>query len=343
MAVLGDILIALLLALPVWVAGTVVFDGIHWVLHLMLASRWRILRALAWPHSVHHVWLDRQLRVRWEHQRGNIWCHIVPEYLSQLAFTVLLLLVLPLNVVAATVFLQTGLFLFILSEQGLDINHRPIEMLDAYRPGFMAYPSYHALHHVYPNAYYSAYTKLVDYVVGGGTYLRGKCVAVQGRETPFGRALCQQLEREGVGVLLALESPDAGALAPVDILVIADPAAPEIAFVEAFVHGTRERQLPPEVWAVHERPVHPTARHYYHDVRVTYRTIAVPELALRDPERARRATRAALFFIRRGLNYVPTTLAPTALRDFARFRRSQPKRPESAPQVRRRAELLNTA
>ena len=55
-----------LAAVPLWVAGTVFFDGVHWVLHGFLGSRWRLLRWIAWPHSVHHVWLDSDLRAAFE-------------------------------------------------------------------------------------------------------------------------------------------------------------------------------------------------------------------------------------------------------------------------------------
>ena len=78
-----------------WIAGTVVFDTVHWLLHLMLGSRWALLRGLGWPHGVHHRWLDGELRTNWEFQRINVLCHLIPEYLTQLAFSASLLFVLP--------------------------------------------------------------------------------------------------------------------------------------------------------------------------------------------------------------------------------------------------------
>ena len=70
--------------------------------------------------------------------------------------------------------LQTGVFAFLLSHRGLDVNHRPVEILDAYRPGLLTPPAYHALHHVHPDAYYSAYTKAVDWLLGSAAQLRGR-------------------------------------------------------------------------------------------------------------------------------------------------------------------------
>jgi len=323
-----------------WIAGTTFFDAVHWVLHLMLGSRWRALRLLAWPHGVHHRFLDGGLRVCWEYQRRNVFCHLVPEYLTQLAFSAALLLLLPVPVVLGCALLQTVVFGFLLSRRGLDINHRPIETLDAYRPSLLCPPAYHALHHVYPGAYFSAYNKLVDWAVGGGAWLPGRRFALSGEEMPFGRALRERLAREGVAGIRALGGAGDPALAGVDVLVLCDPAAKEEPLVEAFVRATRARQLPPEVWALHERPVDGLARHYYRDLRVCYRSIVLPGAAGIDSAAARRAARVALFFIRRGFHFVPTRLGPAALLDFRRFRRSPPLRPAGVQRARSRAELV---
>ena len=258
-----------------WLAGAIVFDFVHFVLHAMLRSRWRLLRALAWPHSVHHQWIDRRLEVRWENQTRNVWCHLIPEYGTQLAFSAALLLVLPVPFVAVLVMLQTAVFAWLLGQRGLDPNHRPIAVLDAYRPGFHTPPAYHALHHVYPDAYYSAYTKLVDWLVGGGAQLRGRRFALHPARSAFGDALREGLAREGVEEVEGLESLEAERLAGLDVLVLGDPASPHVPAVEAFARATRGRQLPPEVWAVHAGPDDPAARHYHRDVRVNYRTIVL--------------------------------------------------------------------
>lgn len=326
-------------SLALWCAGTVVFDTVHWVLHLMLRSRWRLFRALAWPHAVHHEWLDRSLHTRWENQNKNVWCHLVPEYLTQAAFTGLTSFVLPAGVALGCLALQTIVFVALLSYKGLDINHRAIEILDAYRPSWFAYPAYHALHHVYPDAYFSAYGKIVDWIVGSGTYLRGRRFALHGGATELGRAMRAALEQEEVGTIVDLEGAEEAKLREIDVLVLCDPSVSEVSFVEPFVRATRTRQLPPEVWSVHARPDDALARHYYRDVRVLYRTVVVPPPAVADAIRARSAARAALFFIRRGFNYVPTSFSLEAVRGFRRFRRLAPRAPADAPTVHARAEL----
>jgi hypothetical protein len=322
---------------PLWAAGTVFFDAVHWVLHGFLRSRWRLLRWIAWPHSVHHQWLDARLEISWEKQRANVWCHIVPEYLTQLAFSAALLLVLPGPTVIACMVVQTGVFLFILRERGLDINHRPIEMLDAYRPSWLCPPAYHALHHVWPDSHFSAYSKLVDWVVGGGLRLRGRRIGLAGAGGPFGRALAERIAREAPAAMRDLTGPEDPALAQIDLLILCEPAPDETAWIENLIRLSRERQLPPEVWAVHTRPDDGLARFYYRDVRVIYRTLVAREADLRDERRARRAARTALFFARHGCLYVPTSAG--ALRAHRRFRATAPVRPAEGLAVRHRSEL----
>lgn len=322
---------------PLWALGTVFFDAVHWVLHGFLGSRWRLLRWLAWPHSVHHRWLDVNLQTRWELQRANIWCHIVPEYLTQLAFSAALLLVLPTATVIACAVIQTGVFLLILRERGLDINHRAIDVLDAHRPSWLAPPAYHALHHVWPDTHYSAYSKLVDWVVGGGLRLRERSIGLAGAATPFGRALAERIAREAPAEIRELEAAEDPALAQIDLLILCEPTANESAWVENLIRLTRDRQLPPEAWAVHARPEDRLARHYYRDVRVIYRTLVAQESDLHDARRAARAARLALFFARRALLYVPASAR--ALFGYRRFRAAEPVRPAGGPSVRHRSEL----
>ena len=325
----------LLLAIPLWIAGTVVFDGVHWALHQMLGSRWRWLRPLAWPHQVHHEWLDRELRIHPENQRKNVFCHLVPEYLTQLAFSGLLLLALPKGPVLACALLQTGAFLYVLSQRGLDINHRPIEILDAYLPSAVCPPAYHALHHVYPDSHFSAYTKLVDWVVGGGAQLAGRRYGLVGTGTAFGAALRLELGRAGAARIDDVAIPSEAARRDLDVLVLCDANAPRVDFVEAFVAATRERRLPPEVWAVAAGAGDAAARHYVRDVRVSYRAIVAPEDGTLDGL----AARTCMFWIRRGLHFVPATRGPRAWRSYRRFRRTRPQRPEGVPRVRSRAAL----
>ena len=252
-----EIALALLLGPLLWLVGAIGFDAVHWLLHRMLASRWTPLRALAWPHSVHHQWIDRELEIHWEVQGRNVWCHIVPEYLTQLVFTALLAWLLPPGFAIVVGALQTLVFIGILRARGLDLNHRPIRLLDAHRPGPWTPPAYHALHHAFPDAYFSAYTKAVDFLVGGGAQLRGRRFWLSAPDTALSAALGRELARRGAELLP--RPPEGKLLAGLDVLVLCDPASSPVPALEAFVAATRRRRLPPEVWAVHRRGDDPTA------------------------------------------------------------------------------------
>jgi hypothetical protein len=315
-----------------WVAGTVVFDTVHWLLHLMLRSRWAPLRALAWPHAIHHRWLDGELRTNWELQRLNVLCHLIPEYLTQLAFSTSLLLALPPAPVWTCIALQTLAFGYLLAHKGLDRNHLPVEILDAYRPSFFCPPAYHALHHVHPNGYFSAYTKLIDQLIGSAAWLAGRRYALHGAETEFGRALRAGLRAAGAGEVHAIERPADAARDDLDVLVLCDPGADPIAFVEAFARATLTRRLPPEVWALHSRAGDAVARHYARSVRVSYRVLFAPDSGALGASDARRV----LSLVRRGAHFVPLCGAAAAWRAWRAFRGTRPLRPDSAPRVRSR-------
>ncbi|MFM7735484.1 MAG: hypothetical protein ACKPBU_05815 [Alphaproteobacteria bacterium] len=336
------------LGVGVWIAGLHVFDAVHCVLHAMLRSRHAALRALASPHAVHHRWLDAELRIHPEEQVANLWCHVVPEFATQVAFTLALASLLPAATIATALLLQVAVFIGVASRRGLDRNHLPIDVLDAYRPSVLALPAYHALHHVHPDAYYSAYSKAVDWVVGSGTMLRGRRFAVIGAESPFGAAIAAALEREGAATVDRRGRdliPEAEQLASTDVLVLALPDARHEVAVERFVAATRGRRLPPEVWAVHTDSRDRVARHYHGDVRVNHRAIVVPAAMLREPESAVRAAASAMRAIRRGWNFVAVGSAMDALRALVVFRRTIPSLPAGAPVVphRREAAVLDRA
>jgi hypothetical protein len=326
------IVLAIVLGPLLWLAGAVFFDGVHWVLHLMLRSRRAWLRRLAWPHGVHHAWIDRDLETHLDLRRTNVWCHIVPEYATQLVFTAGVAWLLPWPFAAVLFGLQTVVFLGILSAGGQDLNHRPAARIDAHPPGWLTPPSYHALHHAFPDAHFSAYTKLVDRLVGGGAQIAGRRFAFAGGDSAFGRALRTEVERLGGRVQAGSSGPSQ--LAGTDVLVLLDPAVALDGPVEAFVEATRERRLPPEVWAVRGSADDALARHYVRDVRVTLRVLYAPDPALGGAGAARRA----LSRIRRDAHFVAVG-EPLGLAALRRFRRTRPRAPAGVPAVRHRLEL----
>lgn len=334
-----EILLAILLGPFLWLAGAIFFDGVHWVLHVMLRSRSRFFRTLAWPHQVHHEWIDRDLVTHWELRSANIWCHILLEYVTQLIFTGLLALLLPMPFVVVLAGLQTLVFLFILKDRGLDVNHRPVARLDAHPAGWPTPPSYHLLHHVWPDAYYSAYTKAVDWIVGGGAQIAGLRFACIGSESALSESLCSALEQSGGRIASEPESLD-----EVDVLMLVDPNASLATEVEAFIDETRNRQLPPEVWAFRSSAADAIARHYSTDRRVVFRALLVPAagLAGMSAQAARRAASRALFWIRRDAHFVSLGES-LGWGELRRFGSTEPVAPTGAPRVRHRLEYVMSA
>jgi hypothetical protein len=314
----GEVLWAIALGPLLWWVGAVGFDAVHWVLHRMLRSRHGWLRALAWPHQVHHEWIDRKLVTHFDRQRANVWCHIVPEYLTQLVYTAGLAWLLPAAFAVVVGLLQTAVFLGMLRLRGLDVNHRPAARIDAHPPGWKTPPAYHALHHAWPDACFSSYAKWIDRLVGSGTPIAGRRFHWEGGSGGFGAVLCQAVEGAG-GLAAAASGGDA------DVQVWLDPDAALAPRVEALIDATRDRQLPPEVWVLRRRADDGQARHYRDDPRVCLRTLHLPEAPACDDE-ARRAARRALFWLRRDAHFVG--LGGSGLYDLVRFLRAPARAPE---------------
>lgn len=315
-----DILRAILLGVPavvlLFLASTVFFDVVHWILHGMLSSRFGILRALARPHGVHHAWIDRELRVNWEYQGANVWCHLVLEYVSQLAFTAALALVLPRGLLLGLVAMQTLVFLLLLREEGLDLNHRPQPVVEVARPSVFCPVAYHALHHAYPNAFFSSYVKIVDGFLGTAIHLPSLRIGLVGSRSAFGRALRGALRAAGACDVVDVEA--AGERADIDVLVLCEPVNDLEASVEAYLATNGSRQLPGEVWAVLASPADSTARHYYGDRRLRFRPIVLPRGAQGDEAVMSRAARKSLWWIRRGAHLPRTSRRSSTAGAFLR-------------------------
>lgn len=339
MAPVAETVSALCGGIVLWIVGMHVFDCVHWLLHCLLRSRFAALRWLAMPHAWHHAFLDTQLRIQPAWQRRNFIGHLIPEYLTQLAASALASVVLPLSWVLVCVALQTMMFAFLASQKGLDINHRAVDRLDAYTPSFFAPPAYHALHHVYPDAHFGAYSKLVDLAVGGGIWLAGKRVGVAGQRSVFLEALGRELEAAGTSEPIPIADLGDPELARLDILLVDGTPSTRERYCEAYIQATRERQLPPEVWACQPRAVDGLALHYFRDVRVSWRALVVPDGGMADGETATAAARCAFSRIRRGLHFVSVRPWRDAWQEFRAFRAAEPHPPVAAERVRHRREF----
>jgi hypothetical protein len=91
----------------VFVVSTLLFDALHWLLHRWGRSKHPLLRTFSRWHWVHHQFLDRKMRVHAELVRQNLIYHVLPEYLTSMAGTLVFLFVFPWPPVAVVALLRT--------------------------------------------------------------------------------------------------------------------------------------------------------------------------------------------------------------------------------------------
>jgi len=326
-----EALAALGLGIALLLLGTLAFDVLHVALHRWTSSRWSLLRAVAGLHSVHHEFLDRDLRIHEDLVPANVMCHVVPEYLVQVAVTVGLgsLLEFPLLAVLVAIFLETLVFALIMKPTpGFDLNHRHVDRLRAYRPRYFCLPEYHLLHHVYPDAYFGSWIKTLDHWLGTGTAIRGRKVALTGGQSECGRVLRRELFADNPVIdiddnLLGQPVALVRALREADILVLChagNPDLPRRELIERFYEENRERRVPVEVWAItrpdefqNDRAFAEFAKKLFRAGKVIYRHLVIPPNP-RSEDLARAQRR-----IRKGYNYVAARWDLPTFRHCLRF------------------------
>lgn len=292
--------------------GTIGFDAIHLVLHKMMNSRSRLARSLGGLHGVHHAFYDRNLVIHPNLRRRNILLHHVPEVGTQfLVVSSFLLFTDWFYVVTAQLVCIINLTIVAL-QGGQDWNHKPAAFMPSPRRSLHVCPTYHALHHVHPNHYFSSIVTVFDRVVGTAMPVAGRTFLVTGASGAFGAPLCALLEARGGKVLRAKYGADwsyddVTGLIPqmqqADVLILTHGSKRDfaqqancdsfVALTEQFLAVKKGRQMVPEVWAVgSEIEAHPHfgneelkiysaskrnyarfAHAYYLDERVLYRHI----------------------------------------------------------------------
>ena len=328
---LSETLVVLGLGAALLLLGTLAFDALHVLLHRWASSRWPLLRRAAGLHAVHHAFLDRDLCIHADLIPANVICHVVPEYLVQLAATASLgaLLQFPLSAIVVAVALETLVFALIMKPTpGFDVNHRHIDRLQAYRPLYFCLPEYHLLHHVYPDACFGSWVKTLDHWLATGTAIRGRRVALTGGATVCGGALRRGLLRDNPVVVIdnCLAEPPgelARLLGEVDILVLCHaehPGPPYRDLIELFYEVNRARRVPVEVWAVarcsefqDNRASAEFAQTLFRAGKVIYRHLVMPA----NPAPGDLSRMQAR--IRKGYNYVAACWDATTFRHCLRF------------------------
>ena len=249
--------------------ATFLFDAIHFTLHRCLEPKGRWLRKLASPHQAHHDFCDRRLVYHDVAIVPNLVLHVIPEYATQMAVCAISLTVLDAFPVAIVMGGFTLIFSGVVILRGKDRNHVQRPILPPAHASFFVPPSYHALHHVYPDSYMSSYTTMFDRLMGTACQIRGRRFALTGPSGAFGAAMKELLERAGAVVIpLKFEldwsySDYSGAdsvLETADVLILAHGAKGAtamqancdsfLAMIERFRRLPRHRQVPGEIWAV---------------------------------------------------------------------------------------------
>lgn len=264
-----DIFFFLLQAALVFVASTVLFDALHWTLHRWEGSSIPLLRRLSSWHWVHHKFLGVDMQINPAYARANIWFHILPEYLTSMAGTVIFLLVFPWPPIAAVAVLRTVMLVMTLREEGLDYNHMSMDRVGGQQNLLWVGDNYHAMHHVYPHNFFSSFANVFDLLAGTTCQIKGRRFLVTGASGAFGSAMVEKLTRAGAIVETAKSGVDFSAgdysairakLETADVLIMAHGAKTDdcwnanfVTFrdlTELFTEVGNTRLAPPEVWAL---------------------------------------------------------------------------------------------
>lgn len=307
---IANIFSLLLQAFAAFIIGTVVFDVIHYLFHRCIKSKNRLLRSIGAIHLIHHRFYSIFLKVNPNYTRKNLLAHSVIEYITHSSCILLCLLFFNPIAIGLAILVESIIFLHVLYTKGVDAHHKPIKSLSAKSNGIFVNANYHALHHMFPNNFYSSYIKILDFILGSGTQLAGKRIAMTGASGALGSHMKYFLEKEGAEVIAFKYGVDytydhydrlRESLANIDILLLCHGSKFEnaqaancdsfVRIIELF-RSVRKRGIAPiEIWGVgSEIECHPCfgikkiqvyakskrnfaryAQQYYHNPDIQYR------------------------------------------------------------------------
>lgn len=264
-----DILVFLLQCAVIFVVSTLIFDIVHYLLHRWGKSKIALLRTFSRWHWVHHAFLDRRMRIHPSLVTRNIVFHIIPEYLTSMAGTLVFLLVFPWQAVVTIAVLRTIMLGATLRQEGMDYNHMTMARVSGQQNLWWVGPSYHAMHHIYPNNFYSSFANMFDLMFGTTCEFTGRKFVVTGASGAFGAAMVSRLRKLGAqvrtlkhGVDFRPGHPDGAreALEWADVLVLSHGAKSEdcdnancttfVELIDLITEIGRDRLTPPEVWGL---------------------------------------------------------------------------------------------
>jgi hypothetical protein len=293
------------------VLGSIVFDIIHFILHVCMRSKSLLLQKIGSLHAAHHDFLNERLKINERFSKANIVYHVIPESLTQLAVILCGLFIFSWKVVAIASAIVIIAAISVICMRGRDGHHQEMQSLLSIPASLRVCSTYHAYHHAHPNYFFGSWIRLIDMVLGTAVVLRGKRVVLTGSGGALGSAMERLLRAQGVERIICLkhgidyihgDEPSLDEpLRSCDILVLChgskDGAMKAnydtfVALIEKFRSSSTNRFEPPEVWAIgSEIEFHPffgrslreyakskrqyadKAISYYKDPRLTYRHI----------------------------------------------------------------------
>lgn len=302
--------ITLIQAMIAFYFGALLFDIFHIIFHQFMKSNHAWLRAIGNIHRAHHRFYSSKLAIDKAWESKNLKQHVIVEYSVQLLGIFCCLIVFHIIPILLASLLSTYIFLIAWYNRGADLHHRPIKKLPAYQSRLLVDINYHALHHVYPNHFYSSYLKLFDYILGTCLPLAGKNITMTGSSGALGSNMKILLEKEGAIVTTFKYGIDynyddyeklRARLIDTDILFLCHGTKYQdtedanccsfVNMIELYKTVRKEKITPPEIWAVgSEIEFHPCfgikklypyanskrryaryARRYFHDHTIQYR------------------------------------------------------------------------
>lgn len=360
-----DFAFFILQSVVLFTVSATLFDVVHFLLHRWQRSRFRLLRMFSSWHQVHHDFLDKNMDIHPELAAKNIWAHLVPEFLTSLAGTLVFFAVMPPWPVITVATLHVALFACRIWEEGIDMNHMSMDRLDGRRSVFGVNPSFHAMHHINPLGFYSSFLNVFDMIFGTAIALRGKRVLLTGGSGAYGSAMKAAIEKMGAKVttvaLRSIANTEAMMLRHYDLLVMCHGLKEHedgsrvwmanlwttLELGHDYIDARRGELVPPEIWyvgseaevlgisdyAMSKRAMADyAAENWFHSPDVTYRHI-VPSAfrsrmgwGLMSPKTA---VAWSMFLIRRGFRYIPVTYTGLAFINRLRFVR-WPKKKQPA-------------
>jgi sterol desaturase/sphingolipid hydroxylase (fatty acid hydroxylase superfamily) len=364
-----------LMGFTMYVIGTITFDAVHYALHVCWESNNPYVKKIGFLHQCHHYFFNRRLRFNDKYFWLNTLVEGPLEVASQILgicagymFLIKIVYIHPYTYILTVAVAIIRFCIAMLLEKGMDSNHVSyVGFVKKDLNCILVGPEFHALHHLYPNRYFSSFLRLFDWLFGTAYKLEGRRITITGSSGAFGKPLKKLLEeREGVRFVQTLAygvdftysdyTRTIPVLESTDILILCHGSKVKDAMLancDSFVtlielfkkhrkSGLQKVNSLPEVWAIgSEIELHPAwgnkelqiyleskrtfaqyAKAYYYDKNILYRHIVPSAFSSRMGPgliSGKTAVDIAMFFIRRGCQYVPVTYTTLAFWNFFKF------------------------